>query len=318
MREIGGYIELDTYRLPMLHEAAIALNCGRNALAYLIEAQGIRSIALPYYICDSVIDTCRKYGIDLSFYDLSADWLPLLPTGICHDAWLYLVNYFGQLTTGAIEEIRTSFPKLIVDNTQAYFAGPTPGTHTIYSCRKFFGVADGALLYTDKRISRNIPADESYQRMLFLLGRKERNASEFYGQYVHNNELFASEPIKSMSRLTSNLLHGIDYDFVCSSRSENFLCLHERLAAANRLPLSAPAGAFAYPLYCRAAASVRQQLIDRKIYVPQLWPEVVSLAPAGSRARDYAEHILPLPVDQRYTKSDMLYVADMVEAFLGV
>ena len=42
MREIGGYIELDTYRLPMLHEGALALNCGRNALAYLLKARGIR------------------------------------------------------------------------------------------------------------------------------------------------------------------------------------------------------------------------------------------------------------------------------------
>ncbi len=43
MREIGGYIELDTYRLPMLHEGAIALNCGRNALAYLLRARRIKN-----------------------------------------------------------------------------------------------------------------------------------------------------------------------------------------------------------------------------------------------------------------------------------
>ena len=35
MKEIGGYIEFDTYHLPMLHDEAIALNCGRNDLAYL-------------------------------------------------------------------------------------------------------------------------------------------------------------------------------------------------------------------------------------------------------------------------------------------
>lgn len=35
MKEIGGYIELDTYTGAMLHEKAIALNCGRGALEYL-------------------------------------------------------------------------------------------------------------------------------------------------------------------------------------------------------------------------------------------------------------------------------------------
>ena len=42
MREIGGYIELDTYTGPMLHGDGIKLNCGRNALAYLIEAKEIK------------------------------------------------------------------------------------------------------------------------------------------------------------------------------------------------------------------------------------------------------------------------------------
>ena len=41
MKEIGGYMERETYRLPMRHEGAVALNCGRNALAYLIEARNI-------------------------------------------------------------------------------------------------------------------------------------------------------------------------------------------------------------------------------------------------------------------------------------
>ena len=44
MREIGGYFELDKYSMPMLHEGAIALNCGRITLAYLIEAKGIEKI----------------------------------------------------------------------------------------------------------------------------------------------------------------------------------------------------------------------------------------------------------------------------------
>ena len=48
MKEIGGYIELDKYELPMLHEGNIALNCGRNALAYIIRARNIKKILLSY------------------------------------------------------------------------------------------------------------------------------------------------------------------------------------------------------------------------------------------------------------------------------
>lgn len=56
MKEIGGYIELDTYRGKMLHEKAVALNCGRNALAYLIKSKSIKRILLPYFLCSSVVN----------------------------------------------------------------------------------------------------------------------------------------------------------------------------------------------------------------------------------------------------------------------
>ena len=42
MREIGGYIELDTYTGKMLYDDGIKLNCGRNALQYLIKAKKIK------------------------------------------------------------------------------------------------------------------------------------------------------------------------------------------------------------------------------------------------------------------------------------
>ena len=64
MKEIGGYIELDTYTGAMLHEKAIALNCGRGALEYLCETKMIRKLYLPYFLCDSVPNLCKKTNIE--------------------------------------------------------------------------------------------------------------------------------------------------------------------------------------------------------------------------------------------------------------
>lgn len=50
MKEIGGYIEFERYSLPMLHSSAMALNCGRNCLALLIEIRSIKKILLPKFI----------------------------------------------------------------------------------------------------------------------------------------------------------------------------------------------------------------------------------------------------------------------------
>ena len=35
---------------------------------------------------------------------------------------------------------------LIIDNTQAFYEPPRKGAYNVYSCRKFFGVSDGAYL----------------------------------------------------------------------------------------------------------------------------------------------------------------------------
>ena len=65
MREIGGYIELDTYTGSMLHEDAVKLNCGRNALAYLLEAKKIKKLWMPKFMCDSCDLVLESHGVEV-------------------------------------------------------------------------------------------------------------------------------------------------------------------------------------------------------------------------------------------------------------
>ena len=148
--------------------------------------------------------------------------------------------------------------------------------------------------------------------MHFLLGRYERSASEFYPEYVRNNHFFANEPIKRMSRLTENLLHGIDYEQARKRRTENFTFLHEHLGQRNKLRLTIPEGAFMYPLYVENGAEIRKALQKEKIYIPTLWPAVFDLCSENDPEYDMAKNILPLPVDQRYTAGDMEYLIERI------
>ena len=301
MREIGGYIELDTFTGPMLHGDGIKLNCGRNALAYLIEAKRIDKLWMPKFMCDSCDKVLSDRGVVVEYYSIGLDFKPIVPEW---DGWLYVVNYYGQLSN---EYLASLGDRVIVDNAQAYFQDPV----TLYTCRKFFGVADGAVLYTDKTIEVE-QQDESFRRMNFLLGRYERTASEFYPEYAANNNFFENEPIKRMSKLTENLLHGIDYERVRQRRTENFAFLHERLHGINRLNLTIPEGAFMYPLYLENGAEIRKKLQAMKIYIPTLWPSVFALCGKMEPEYDMAKNILPLPVDQRYWTEEMEYLADEV------
>ena len=311
MKEIGGYLELELNRGHMLYENGIHLNCGRNALAYLLIAKGISKIWLPYFLCDSVINICKKYGVEIGFYHIDEQWLPK-NLHLKSNDWLYIVNYYGQIETNMLLYLADKFKRVIVDNAQAYFDAPLEGIGTLYTCRKFFGVPDGAILFTDSVITENIFDDESFERIRFVLGRFERNAGEFYEEASSNNDFFDNEPIKRMSKLTENLLHGIDYQFVKDRRTENFALLHEKLGALNELKVKLIEGAFMYPFMVENAQTVKKKLLEHKIYIPTLWPNVVRDLPHDWWEWRLANNVLPLPCDQRYGIEEMDYIVNRI------
>ena len=309
-REIGGYMELERFGGSLLHDGALALNSGRACLAYLIEQRQIRKIVLPSFLCDAVRRVCLDRGVEIRSYAVGYDFLPRnISCG--EDEWLYVVNYYGQLTQEVLHSLSENFPRLIVDNAQAYFAPAVEGVDTIYTCRKFFGVADGAFLYTDADPAE-LQRDESFDRMDFVLGRFERPAGEFYAQAAGNNDRPSFDTPRYMSALTENLLRAIDYDSVKARRTENFALLHSRLGAMNQLALRPIAGAFAYPLMLDAAPALRKGLIERKIFVPTLWPNVLKEQQPGTTKYRLANNILPLPCDQRYGPEDMELIIQAV------
>lgn len=149
MKEYGGYLELERFGGEEYHTGCVALNCGRNALAYLIKAKGIRKLAVPYFLCGCVAQICETYGVPVRYYHTGMDFMPDDgPPG--PDESVYVVNYYGQLDETSIRRLMRIYGnRIIVDNVQAFFQKPVDGVDTIYGCRKFFGVPDGAYLYTD-------------------------------------------------------------------------------------------------------------------------------------------------------------------------
>lgn len=317
MKEYGGFIGLDTYRLPMLHEGAVALNCGRNCLAYLIRSKNIKKIFLPYYMCNSIFNVCKKYDVEVKCYHVDETLLPP-DIELADDEWIYVANYYGQLTKQHILDLKAKYDgRIVIDNAQAYFDVPVEGVDTFYTCRKYFGVADGAFLYTDKLSDEEYPLDESFDRMRFLLGRYERTASEFYSDYKENNRLFVNEPIKRMSKLTCNLLHGIDYEYVKQRRTDNFTAFHTAFGSINKLKLTIAEGALAYPLLIENGTEVRKALQEKKIYVPAYWPAVLERVSDDSSDRYIVNNILPLPCDQRYGAEDTEYIAQCINEIIA-
>lgn len=308
MKEIGGYLALDQFISNSYYKDLIELNTGRNALLYLMKSKNIKKLYIPYYLCNSMTDILKKYNYNFEYYHIDKEFNPVFEKVLGEDEYLYIVNYYGQLTNGKIIYLKQKHGKIILDNTQAFFQKPIQNIDTIYSCRKFFGLPDGAYLSTDSILNEELEVDISKDRMRHILGRFEGVASDYHGFFQENDKSFKSTSLRSMSKLTKNILGAIDYEKVAKIRDGNYLYLENRLKKTNKLNLIIPAGPFAYPLYVENAIEIRKRLAKKNIYIPTLWPNVIRDNVKYSIESDYAANILPLPCDQRYRIEDMEYM----------
>lgn len=318
---IGGYMELEHFNGQHYHKDVIALNCGRGALAYEVELRNIGSMWLPDFMCGSVSNLLVREGVEIHTYSIGEDFLPCYMFDIADGDWILLCDYYGQLTRDDVERaLVASDGRLVVDETQGFFRHPWEGADTCYSCRKWYGVADGGYLATGDgaRLSRDLTYDVSHRRMAHVLGRMEGPSSDFYAQANANNAFFANEPARFMSPITDDLLRAVDYETVRQRRLANWDTLDEALGETNLLcRLQRPEGPFMYPCLVYDAEGVRQRMAERGVFVPILWPNVLEICEPGSIAYHYAKDILPLPIDQRYGRNEMERVLEVLRECLN-
>lgn len=304
MYEIGGYFGLEQLISNEYYKDLIPLNSARNALLYILRARKIKKIYLPYYVCSSIPKLCDREGYQYEYYRIKEDFTPDFEYALSDDEYIYIINFYGQISNDKILSFKRRYDRIIVDNAQAFFQEPVKGVDTIYSSRKYFGVPDGAYLATDCLLDEELESDTAMDKMKHLLGRFETGkASDYYGEFLEVNKSFLNRPLRKMSRITQNILGAIDYKKAKETREQNYLYLHERLASKNILKLKSPVGAFVYPFYCENGMKIKEKLAQQKIYVPTLWPNV--LESEDFIAKDYTENILPLPCDQRYGIKEM-------------
>lgn len=312
-KSIGGYFELELPRGAEYHGKALALNTGRNALEYILRVRGYNRVYLPYYSCEVLLEPFKKLGVDYTFYhindNLEADFQSSLSS---EDAILY-INYFG-LKQDHVETLAQRYGKqLIVDNTQAFFAQPIDGIDTFYSCRKFFGVPDGAYLYCDQVLDVDLEQDHSWERMTHLLKRIDVSAEDAYGDFCEADENLKNNPIRRMSNLTHRIMASIDYNSVAERRRQNYQILDRALIKENgiSLPLATDTVPMVYP-FLTTDLQLRQRFINNKVYVATYWPNVLDWCEASSCVSLLTQHLHPLPIDQRYGTEEMQRIIELI------
>ena len=315
MEAIGGYFSLELPLREEFHKNAIRLNTGRNCLEYILLVRGYKKIFVPYYTCEAVMEPINKLGIPFEYYHIDINFEIREHLTLKEGEALLYTNYFG-LKQRYVEQLETQFSKhLIVDNTQAFYAKPLQGIDSFYTCRKFFGVADGAYLYTDKLLDEDFEQDESYSRILHLVKRIDQSAEEGFADFRRADDSLDNQPIRKMSKLTLRIMQSIDYEAAAKKRRENFQMLHEALGKKNNLALQLDKEAIpmVYP-YMAPDKGLREKLIENKIFVARYWPNVLEWTTDKDIEYLLADQMLPLAIDQRYGEEEMNRIIDIIRS----
>lgn len=316
MKEIGGYFELEQLISNEYYKDMIRLNSGRNSLIYLLKSRNIKKVYLPYFLCDSVSKKVIKEGYKVDYYKIDKEFNPVFNKELKEDEYLYIVNFYGQIGNNRLVEYEKKYKNIIIDNTHAFYQEPILNIDTLYSCRKFFGVPDGAYLHTNSKLNQSLEIDNSKDRIKHLVGRLGGSASEFYNDFQESDENFEDEKLKEMSNFTRNILGAIDYNKAKEIRNENYKFLFENLNKINELKVNLVEGPFTYPLLIKDGEKIRKRLIENKIYISMLWPNVPDQVEEDSIEYRYSKNILPIPCDQRYNLNDMNYILNILKGLI--
>jgi hypothetical protein len=316
VKTLGGYMGLQLPKGKPYYPDLIRLNTARNSLEYILITKGFTTIYLPYFTCEVILEPIKRLELYYHFYKIDENMDPIIDFKVDDLSCMLYTNYYG-VKTATVKALSKTQKNLIIDNAQAFYAAPIPGIDTFYSCRKFFGVPDGAYLYTTGAKRLKLEQDVSVDRFSHLIKAIDINIEAGYPDYVRNNDVLIDNELKAMSNLTQSILGTIDYEHCALIRKENFALLHQELAAVNLLKIdfSAEDTPMVYPLLVNQP-NLKALLIKQKIFVATYWPNVFDWTLPDSMEYYLAENIVPLPIDQRYGLEDMQYMVNIIKDLL--
>lgn len=311
MKEYGSYQPFECIRGQEYYsgEDVIALNCARNAIVYaLVDAQ-YECIYIPFYLCNTVRQTLDRYQIKYKGYHFNNNFEPKNVKLNAKEGLLY-PNLFGLFSKCKMDKIVDKYRNVIIDNTQAFFSEPNLCAYNIYSCRKFFGVPDGAYVIKKGIRHQRYPKDFSGRRVSHLFISMEEGTNAAYVENMKAEEELSHSGILEMSSLTHMLLGIIDYNNVIEARRRNYDTLNSCLKKYGFRDCSRSVECVPckYPFWYKHKQA-RAILLENRIYVPQWWND---LEETNEFEFSMSKWLLPLPIDQRYSCVEIEQMADRI------
>lgn len=315
---------------------------GRGAITLLLSqvTPKYKTVLLPAYICESVIQPFIEKEFKCYFYDVNIDLSPNIES-IClyKDIGIFLhMGYFGFPSNSNLNEVVNHFKDqntiIVEDITHTLFSKNKrfeANDYYIGSIRKWFGTPSGGFVASNQKMKNAIEKNEEFinLRTKALLNKgkymqtgNQRLKELSLKQFSEAEELLNKDVAPySIDRLSLKLLNDLDVTKLNEKRRKNFETISEGLRNINYLkPIYKKLNKNVCPTFFPILInenrnSIRKLLIDEKIYSPIHWsiPKQIKELGLSKRTSKIYDTILSIPCDQRYGINEMERVISILK-----
>ena len=310
---------------------------GRAAIAIAVsdamKTHTIKKAYVPSYCCLSMLQPLIDMDIPYEFYDVTFDndkiiysieekkecdlFLVMKYFGIDVDIYNVIINKMKKKGCIVIEDITHTF----LDENEK----DNGADYRVASLRKWFPVPAGGVVLKTKgklHIKPNLESNNAVIKKIDAMKEKEEFISGKISNkvgYLQKFSAFEQDLIQlniflKIDDTSKEILDTLDLQELKKRRRKNATVLYQRLKNVSglyflncnydlekKVPLFVPV-----MLATEKRDKLRSYLIDKGVYCPIHWPEIVGAKP-GIR-----ENELSLICDQRYNINDMNYIADLI------
>jgi dTDP-4-amino-4,6-dideoxygalactose transaminase len=321
------------------------LSTGRSAIKFVIKTieerkPGLKKIAvLPSFTCDTVFEPFIKAGYEVFYYpiekDLTTTSNAILKTVFDHDASIVLFHrYFGFDTLDGnvdkmCEALRSLGKYSIEDCTQCLYSDipRAKSDFTVGSIRKWIGTPDGGFAVcrdgefkdkpkeTDLKLEKaKVKASYAKYRFLFL---HEGDKSEMLSMYREAEDILDKQGgFYAISEMSEKVQANLNKADLIKKRRENFSILNCSLTNAVKpvfaLGINDKEVPLYFPILVEDRTSLQKYLVSNAIYAPVVWPKDEAQFAQCDGAENAYQHLLCIPIDQRYDADDMNRIVKVI------
>ena len=328
-------------------EDYVWLSTGRSAIRYVIQTienrfPGINKVAvLPSYTCDTVFLPFLKAGYQVFYYSVGSD-LTATSESIrqvayeCNASIVLFHRYFGFDTLDShinhfCDEMRRLGKFTIEDCTQCLYSDFDRSTadFLVGSIRKWAGTPDGGFAVCREGVFGTKPQEPdrqletakieaSYAKYRYLF-ENVGDKSEMLAMYRSAEDILDRQTdVFAISETTSKVQANLDVEYLKRKRRENYDILRTSLKSSVQPLFSFIHGSevpLYFPILVKNRVSLQKYLVENAVYAPVVWPKD-EIQPIVDKGAEYAyEHLLCIPIDQRYDADDMNRIVDLIKNF---